>query len=252
MPGTNRRARTGSSVVLAAALACALAGCAAGSTSDGTAALPSGASTCVNRVTPDCAAYTYASPRPGTVVVTAPRSSAVNNREFFWSPTGPTSADLTVCATFATGAGLDQQGVVLRLNDLANGRVSGISVTRNVWMDAFDVFNFHVWDTRVGPNAQFLQFGSTVVPTLPVAPAVYPLNLCARAVTASNTVQFVVWTPGRPRPDWGSTTQGGQAAIPLGTPASGRGGWFAGHLRPGTSMTFTGLSLDGVIAADLP
>ncbi len=154
MPGTIRRARPGSAAVLVAALTLALTGCATGPTSDGTAALPSGSSTCVNRVTPDCAAYTYASPRPGTVVVTAPRSSAVNNREFFWSPTGPTGADLTVCATFATGTGLDQQGVVLRLNDLADGRVSGISVTRNVWMDAFDVFNFHVWDTRVGPNAR--------------------------------------------------------------------------------------------------
>ena len=105
MPGTNRRART--RLVRSSWLRLSPApspDAPRASTSDGTAAPASRApSTCVNRVTPDCAAYTYASPRPGTVVVTAPRSSAVNNREFFWSPTSPIGADLTVCATFATG-----------------------------------------------------------------------------------------------------------------------------------------------------
>ena len=252
MPGTSRRARHGPGVVVAVALAVALAGCGTGRPSGGTAGLSSGATSCVNRVTPDCAAYIYASPGPGTVEVTAPRSSAVNNREFFWSPTGPTGADQTVCATFASGRGADQQGVVLRLDDLPGGRVAGITVTRNVWMGAFDVFNFHVWDTRAGPDRAFVQFGSAVVPTLPVAPAVYPLNLCARTVTASDTAQFVVWTPRQSRPDWGTSTQGGQATIPVGAPASGRAGWFAGHLRPGTSMTYTNLTVDGVVAADLP
>jgi len=236
---------------VAAALACTLAGCSTTPTVE-TASAQSGATTCISRVTPDCTQYTYTSPHPGTVVVTAPPSSASNNREFFWSAGGPSRPDLTVCATFVRGEGFDQQGVVLRLNVLAGGRVSGITVTRNVWMSAFDVFNYHVWNTLADPAEPFTQFGSTVVRTLPIAPAVYPLHLCARTVTATDTVQFVVWTAGRTRPAWGSTSQGGEATIPPGAPTAGQGGWFAGHLRPGTSMVFGDLTIDGAVPGDLP
>ena len=37
-----------------------------------------------------------------------------NNREFFWARQGHTEADQTVCATFASGQGIDQQGIVIR------------------------------------------------------------------------------------------------------------------------------------------
>jgi len=50
----------------------------------------------------------------------------------------------------------------------------------------------------------------------------------------------------------GSASQGGQAILPPGAPTSGLGGWFAGHLRPGTSMTFSDLTVDGTLPADLP
>jgi len=232
-------------------VACTVAACAGGPKIE-TASAQSGATTCISRVTPDCAQYTYSSPRPGTVVVTAPRSSASNNREFFWSAAGPSRPDLTVCATFVNGAGFDQQGVVLRLNLVAGGRVSGITVTRNVWVSAFDVFNYHVWNTLADPTEPFTQFGSTVIRALPITPAVYPLHLCARTVTATGTVQFVEWADGQSRPPWGSTTQGGQATIPRDAPTSGRGGWFAGHLEPGTSMTYRDLTVDGVVPSDLP
>jgi len=186
------------------------------------------------------------------VVVAAPPSSAPNNREFFWGPSSPSRPDLTVCATFVDGEGFDQQGVVLRLNLLTDRRVSGITVTRNVWLSAFDVFNFHVWNTLSDPSRPFTQFGSTIVQTLPIAPAVYPLHLCARTETSADIVQFVAWTAGQTMPAWGSTSQGGQATIPPAAPAAGRGGWFAGHLRPGTSMTYSDLSVDGVVPNHLP
>ncbi len=246
-----RRARRSVASATAATLALTLAGCSSAPRIE-TASAQSGPSTCISRVTPDCAEYTYTSPRSGTVVVTAPTSGAPNNREFFWSPTGPSRADLTVCATFASGQGIDQQGVVLRLNLLAHGTVSGITVTRNIWLSAFDVFNYHVWNTLADPESPFTQFGSTIIRELPVAPAVYPLHLCARTVAASNIVQFVVWTAGQTRPGWGSTSQGGQATIPPGAPTSGRGGWFAGHLKPGSSMTYSDLTVNGAVPGDLP
>lgn len=251
MPRTRRRdpCRVAIASVAAAGV---LAACGSGAPPVDTASGRTVASACINRVTPDCSAYTYRSPRPGTVVVRAPRSGAINNREFFWSPSAPTGTDQTVCATFEQGMGLDQQGVVLRLTKVAGDAVTGITVTRNVWGEAFDVFNFHVWDTRPGAGGPFVMFGSTVVPTLPVRPAVYPLHLCARTVASTGLVQFVVWTPGRPKPAWGSSGDGGQATLPPTAPTSGRGGWFAGHLRPGTSMTYTDLTIDGVVPRILP
>jgi hypothetical protein len=213
-----------------------------------------GLSACKVQVTPDGSAYTYkAYDRGSTVVVTAPSTSGGHNREFFWSQTSPTEADSTVCATFASGQGVDQQGVVLRLNrTLVDGvqEVDGITVTRNVYLDIFDDFNFHVWNTAADPSNPFTQFGDTVIPGLPFGTAFYPLSMCAQTVTATNTVQFVVWTAWQTQPPWGSTTQGGSATIPAGAPATGQGGWFAGHLLAGTSMTYTRLTVDGVVPVD--
>ena len=247
-----RSATSRTAVLLVASVALVLSGCGLWAHGGGIRSSQTGSLACTSRVTPDCSGYQYANPRPGTVVVTAPRSSAVNNREFFWSPSSPVRTDLTVCATFVTGQGLDQQGVVLRLHELAGGRVSGITVTRNVWMGAFSVFNFHVWNTGADPGTPFTQFGSTIVSTLPVRPATYPLHLCARTVAAAGQVQFVVWTTGQVQPAWGDPVQGGEAAIPAGAPSAGRGGWFAGHLRPGTSMRYADLRVDGVLQTDLP
>ena len=247
------RSTTGrTAVLLIASVALSTSGCGLWAHRVGARSSQTGSLACTSRVTPDCSGYLYANPRPGTVVVTAPKSSAVNNREFFWSPSSPIATDLTVCATFVSGQGLDQQGVVLRLHALSGSRVSGITVTRNVWMGAFNVFNYHVWNTGTDPGNAFTQFGSTIVSPLPVSPATYPLNLCARTVASSNQVQFVVWTAGQTMPAWGDALQGGEAMIPSSAPSAGRGGWFAGHLRLGTSMEYANLSVDGVVQTDLP
>jgi hypothetical protein len=194
-------------------------------------------------VTPDGAGYSYSRPGPAAVVVAAPVTSGVNEREFFWEGTSPDEPDSTVCGTFSTGHGIDQQGIVLRLND-ANGTVKAITVTRNVIFFDSQAFNFHLWDTNDADHP-FTGFGQTILPFLPYAPAVYPLNMCARTVTATNQVQFVVWTVGRHQPPWGDPIQGGEATIPVGSPTSGQEGFFAGHLAAGTSMVLTDLRIDG-------
>jgi hypothetical protein len=244
------RRRTTAGLV-AALLALGSAACGSGTPVGGTLGV-GGVTACTSRVTPDCSAYRYESDGPGRMVVSAPRSGAVNNREFFWSGDAPDTADQTVCATFASGEGFDQQGVVLRLNDTAVGGVTGITVTRNVWMEAFDVFNFHSWDTGSHSPDPFTMFGSAIVAGLPVRPAVYPLHLCARTTSRTDQVQFVVWTDGQARPAWGSPGSGGSARLPAGTAPTGRSGWFAGHLRPGTSMRYQDLSVDGRLARELP
>ena len=76
--------------------------------------------------------------------------------------------------------------------------------------------------------------------------------MCVRTVRATNLVQFVVWTKDKQRPKWGSTSQGGEASIPAGVPTTGRSGWFVGHLAPGSSMTYTNLTVDGKTPVGLP
>jgi hypothetical protein len=240
------------SVAVVAAVAFVSAACGSPSLLRAGAPTSGAQPTCIARVTPDCTGYSYATPSPGTVVVTAPKSSGGNNREFFWGRNGRRQADATVCATFDSGRGIDQQGVIVRLNSSPNGGVTGISVTRNIWLDVFDVFNFHVWSTAKDPASPFTQFGSVVVRDLPVTPAVYPLSMCVRTVAATDVIQFVVWTRGQAPPKWGSARQGGEAHIPAAAPSTGLGGWFAGHLDPGTTMTYTDLRVDGRVPTGLP
>lgn len=194
-------------------------------------------------VTPDGAGYSYWHPGPGAVVVAAPESSGVNEREFFWEGNSPEEPDSTVCETVSTGHGIDQQGIVLRLND-SDGTVQAITVTRNVVFSDFQTFNFHVWNTS-NSDHPFTLFGQTILRFLPYAPAVYPLNMCARTVTATNQVQFVVWTAGQSQPPWGDPDQGGEATIPAGSPTSGGEGFFAGHVIAGSNMVLTDLRIDG-------
>jgi hypothetical protein len=201
------------------------------------------------QVTPDGTAYRIHS-SAGIVTVTAPRTTGGNNREFFWTPKKPAEASITVCATFGSGEGIDQQGVVLRLNH-AYGDTTGITVTRNIYFSVFNFFNFHVWNTDADPSVPYTQFGSVGLTWLPKGPALYPINLCARSVTATNEVQFIVWTPGQSRPPWGSTTSGGEATIPKNAPRWGQGGFFAGHLVAGTSMTYKNLTVNGATPAGL-
>lgn len=198
-------------------------------------------------VSNDGTAYTYANPSAGAVVVTAPATSGGNEREFFWDYGTPTEVDSTVCATFASGQNDDQQGILLRAN-WSSSTTTGITVTRNIWMGFFDVFNFHYWNTGADPSAPFTQFGSVIVDNLAITPAAYPLNVCAR--TIAGQLEFVEWTPDQAQPQWGDSGQGGEAEIPAGAPASGQGGLFAGHMTPGTTMSYTALTVDGSVDAD--
>jgi hypothetical protein len=194
-------------------------------------------------VSNDGPSYSYSNADPGLVTVTAPSNAGSNEREFFYDQSSPVEADSTVCATFADGHDIDQQGIVLRLNWNSSG-VTGITVSRNIFSNVFNVFNFHAWDTGADPSAPFSLFGDATVTNLSAIFVRYPIRMCAQIV--GNTVEFVEWTPGQPEPAWGSVAQGGSATIPADAPATGKGGYFISHLVPGTSTTFEGLTVDGV------
>jgi hypothetical protein len=194
-------------------------------------------------LTPDGTGDIYSRSGSGNVVITAPETGGGDEREVFWGANSPDEPDSTVCGTFSSGQGFSQQGLALRLND-SNGVVTGITVTRNVFGYDFHAFNFDVWNTA-DKSQPFTPFGQTVLPFLPQWPPVYPLSMCARTVTASNLVEFVVWVAGQSQPPWGDAGQGGEAIIPTGTLPSGHGGFYGGHVAPGTSMSYTGLTIDG-------
>ena len=206
------------------------------------AALVMGA--CNVAVSADGPGYSYNSPSPGTVIVSAPSTAGLNQREFFFDQSAPVEADSTVCATFASGQDIDQQGVALRINVTSNG-TTGITVSRNIFGNVFNVFNVHVWNTGTDPSSPFEIIGQVTATSLPAGVPVYPLTMCAR--TVDDEVQFTVSRfPGPTR--WGDPGASGQATLPPGAPATGQGGYFAAHMTPGTSMTFKNLTVDGSVS----
>jgi hypothetical protein len=192
--------------------------------------------------TPDGTAYTY-SEANGTVSVTSAATTGANNREFFWGSQGITEADTEACATFTgnESATYYQPGIALRITNSSN---QAVTVTENVWEGIRNVFNFHTWNMAT-PGVYAL-FAQRTISALPVAPATWPLHMCARIT--GTTMQFVVWTQAMTQPAWDNPTWGGQATLPASAPAAGRAGFYAGHVEPGTSMTYSDLTVDGAAA----
>ena len=153
----------------------------------------------------------------------------------------------TVCVTFASGQGGDQQGIALRINRTSS-ETTGLTVTRNVIFGQYNVFNFHTWNTSISKTAPETQFAQFRLDFLPVGPAAYPLDMCPR--TIGNDMEFVVWLPGQSQPRWGSTSQGGETEIPNTAPQRGSSGWYVGHVVSGTTTTMTNMTVDGVLDRD--
>jgi hypothetical protein len=193
--------------------------------------------------TTDGSAYTWTTSHQGTeLAVTAAVTSGGNNREMYWKPTfWPVETDSTVCVTFATGQGYDQQGIILRLTYSRNA-YTALAVTRNVSYADLQAFNFEELSSATTPP--YTLFGQKTINGLPYAPAVYPLNMCARTNSTTNTVDFVVWTSGMSQPTWGDPNWSGSATIPPAAASSGSPGLWAGHMTANTSMTYANMSID--------
>jgi hypothetical protein len=203
---------------------------------------------CRVQVTPDGSAYDYAVPSPGRVTVTAPTTSGKNNREFFWSSISPVQSDASACATFYGEGVSSQPGIALRIRQAPNpNRIIGITVIQNYLFYVHNVFDFDVWDSS--KPVAFTLFGQTTIQPLPPHPP-FPLHMCARV--SGTTVQFVVWENGMTRPPWGDRVWGGQAELPAGAPTSGQTGFYIGHVRPGSSTTLSGLTVDGTRENPVP
>jgi hypothetical protein len=181
---------------------------------------------------------------PDRVTATAPAGNEHGNlRLVFWPSDARLESDATSCATWSDATSdLVQQGAALRIDTDPGGAVRAITVTKNVYVHSFWIFNIHVWDGSALLGREIASFDLGAVfrfsDDLYVARPL-PWRLCAR--TRAGRVEFKVWRLAEIEPEWGDPTHGGSVAIPADAPASGAAGWFIGHLRPGMSATFTDL-----------
>jgi hypothetical protein len=165
-----------------------------------------------------------------------------NLRLLFWPSAARLEVDGTSCATWsAATSDVVQQGAALRIGTEPGGRVRAITVTKNVYVHSYWIFNVHVWDTAGGTReiasydlSSVFRFSDDLFVARPL-----PWRLCAR--TRDGRLEFKAWRLAEFEPAWGDPAHGGSVALPADAPASGAAGWFIGHVRPGMSATFTDL-----------
>jgi hypothetical protein len=133
-----------------------------------------------------------------------------------------------------------QPGLAFRVRSTAGGRVQALTVTQNVWLGFLSFFNVHVWDTERSPRGRQvarLDFGHVILRDFALVP--YPWHLCGRV--RGQTLEMQAWTGTGPRPPWGRTTHTQTAELPARAVASGATGWYIGHVKRGSSVTFEDL-----------
>lgn len=185
--------------------------------------------------------------QPFTMVSTPGHASFVsqtpdnNTREIFWPSDSPAVSSAESCATWATQTDtLVQQGAALRIHKVAGG-YRLVTVTKNIWLGALWIFNFHVWDTSqsspftllggVDLSSEFRLSGTTVYPP--------PWYMCARV--DGSTLQFKAWRPGQAEPAYGDPHYGGAMTLPAGWSDPGATGWYIGHAPSNAEATFNDL-----------
>lgn len=190
--------------------------------------------------TADGSPYSVAQSR-GTVTVSAAHAGG-NEREFLVPSDAPLSRDQESCAEWTSEPTVAQQGVVLRLHSVAGG-VQAITVTKNIFFDAFWIINVHVWDTT-NPSSPFTLAGSFDLSgelRVPGTNRAYPLPWFLCAAVRDSTLALKVWRNGQAQPAWGKPRFGGVMQLPNGFTDPGLAGWYIGHLSGG-SVTFTQLA----------
>lgn len=177
-----------------------------------------------------------------TIRATAPQTNrGQNTRVVFARINEREGVDEQACITWSSQSHqIDQQGVALRIHEVASGGTSAITVTKNIWMGANWIFNVHVWNPNTTPEyTAIAQFDLSAAFRSGNAAAALPWRICARAVGPE--VSFSVWPLARPRPAWTDAAYGGSVSLPPGYEEPGVAGSYIGHLRPGDSASFTAL-----------
>lgn len=169
----------------------------------------------------------------------------------FW-PTGSSPIDdSTVTSIIESEGNPARQGHVHRVVQAGN-RLTGIAVIKDITGGASWRFGVYLFDSAQALQPlPLLQIGSTA--TFPLLQAdqfnakPYPWVMKTRLIGDELTVK--VWPEAEAEPAWTDTTNTATFTIapvapgPYQTSISGLSGWLAGGLTPGSSTSFTGLSV---------
>jgi hypothetical protein len=197
------------------------------------------------------------SPHAHSVQVSAPAEANTNsnNRGVFWPKNELALRDGESCARWSAEDGGHrvipniQEGLALRVRNNDDGSLDAITITRNVWGEVPWIFNVNLW--HVGdPHKPGLQnlVGANLQQVFGPEPSL-PWRICAKV--AAKQLSFVVWLDGREsRPHYGDKTHGLVVTLPPNYVYAGTYGWYAGHLTRGQSVTYDGLTVNG-LPADL-
>jgi hypothetical protein len=153
----------------------------------------------------------------------------------------PLSNDQTSCATaWSDGGWPSQEGVAARIL-IQGDRTRAVTVIKNVWAQATSVYVVHHWDTShpevFGQLATFDMSG-VVGAGDSVSPA-SARRLCLRV--RGSVLSFKVWRSSEPEPTWNDADHVRSVVLPESARHSGRPGWYAGHLPPGSHQEVTQL-----------
>jgi Calx-beta domain len=186
--------------------------------------------------------YTVAATRLGSRISAPAGQLGTSDRMIFWPRSEVPSEDQESCATWSSQTPVEaphipiQEGLAVRATT-EDGVTRAITVTKNVYANAFWVFNVHLWDTahvvpfdligQVNLGPYFESKGGEVL----------PIDVCALVV--GDTFQFEVWLADQPPPAWGTTSQGGVFTLPAGWDFAGRAGWYVGHLPADADVVYT-------------
>ncbi len=177
------------------------------------------------------------------ITATAPGDNTGNNiRVVFWRNADAASTNQESCMTWNAPDQVQQPGIALRAHDF-NGGTRVISITKNVWLGGYWIFNVHVMDTT-NPDVPLLWIAGRDLWGLRNGPEPtdlkpYPWRGCGRVV--GTTVSLKVWPTAEAEPAWDDPNYGYSVTLPDGWDAPGEPGAYIGHLFPGGSATFSEL-----------
>jgi len=144
---------------------------------------------------------------------------------------------------------LVQEGVALRIVPAENGDVRAITVTKNVRLGLFFIFNVHVWDSTA--ETPFTQVGGANLEDVFLTEsglAPLPWRLCARVI--GTKLDFKAWPIAAPEPAWNDGRYGASLTLPEGWNAPGYAGWYVGHLESGGSVRYSDMGTWKYVVAD--
>lgn len=179
--------------------------------------------------------YTYSWDSSGAIRADAPSTNDPNLSELRTATwiNEASALNQEVCAIWKEDSGpIAQEGLALRIHG-----DKAITVTKNVWLGATWIENFHAWTNSGGEGT--VQFG-TINLESELRDKPFPWHVCAQALGNQFMVKF--WLPGELEPVYGDPTHGGVATIPDGWNEAGTKGVYFGHIAPNGHISYEGVT----------